>query len=100
MSTATATPELRSYQIEAIDAIRAAVARGVRRVLVELPTGTGKTLTFVRWANDDAITQGKRVLVLVHTDVLVNQTVESFDDVRVGVVKADRNEHDKQIVVA
>ncbi len=38
--------ELRPYQSEALSAICAADDRGVRRPLVALPTGTGKTVIF------------------------------------------------------
>ena len=36
---------LRDYQREAVEAIREAEKRGIRRQLVALPTGTGKTVT-------------------------------------------------------
>src|SRR6266545_4758248 len=38
--------ELRPYQVEAIAAIEEAERRGVRRPLLGLPTGTGKTVIF------------------------------------------------------
>jgi superfamily II DNA or RNA helicase len=50
MTTAVATPgaiALREYQQEAITAITAAWLRGIRRPLMALPTGSGKT-TFHR----------------------------------------------------
>ena len=38
--------ELRPYQSEALEAIRLHLAAGKRRLLVALPTGTGKTVIF------------------------------------------------------
>jgi superfamily II DNA or RNA helicase len=43
---ATQTLSLRPYQQEALEAIHAVVARNVRRPLISLPTGTGKTVVF------------------------------------------------------
>ncbi|MBC7977730.1 MAG: DEAD/DEAH box helicase family protein, partial [Myxococcales bacterium] len=43
-------PELRPYQRETIDAVIAARRRGVRRMVVCLPTGAGKTVIFSRLA--------------------------------------------------
>ena len=36
----------RPYQYEAVAALLAATARGIRRPLLVLPTGTGKTIVF------------------------------------------------------
>ena len=36
----------RSYQYEAVAALLAATPRGIRRPLLVLPTGTGKTIVF------------------------------------------------------
>ena len=40
------TLTLRPYQREAIAAVESAMARGVQRPLLVLPTGCGKTLVF------------------------------------------------------
>jgi superfamily II DNA or RNA helicase len=39
--------EMRPYPRDALTAIAAATLRGVRRQVVSLPTGTGKTIIFV-----------------------------------------------------
>jgi superfamily II DNA or RNA helicase len=60
---------LRPYQREAIDAVLAARRRGVRRMLVCLPTGAGKTVIFSRLAQ---LAQ-RQVLVLAHREELLQQ---------------------------
>lgn len=91
---------LRSYQSEALDALDKAQARGVRRPLVVHPTGAGKTVTFSHLISR----RPGRSIVLVHRDELVGQTVEKMamiaPEISVGVVKAERDEHDRQVVVA
>jgi superfamily II DNA or RNA helicase len=53
---------LRPYQEEALTAIVAAQARGVRRPLIVLPTGGGKTVVFCHLARR----LGVRTLILAH----------------------------------
>jgi superfamily II DNA or RNA helicase len=91
---------LRPYQHAGLAAIEAALERGVTRQCLVWPTGAGKTIVFAV-----AIARrGGRALVLVHRDELVQQTIDKFHliapDLRVGVVKAERNELDADVVVA
>lgn len=105
---------LREYQRQALDAFWTEVAAtGQNRLAIVLPTGTGKTVTFAA-AADQYLDRARpsfgevespRVLVLVHTDELVNQAVEKIRAVTrgrwsIGVVKAKRNDVDADIVVA
>jgi superfamily II DNA or RNA helicase len=69
----TAFP-LRPYQIEAVDAVIAARKRGVRRQVVCLPTGAGKTVIFSRLA---ALAR-RPVLVLAHRAELLHQAVDKL----------------------
>lgn len=92
--------DLRPYQRQALDKITTLAANGTRRPLVVHPTGSGKTVTFSHLI----ATYGKRTLVLVHRDELVSQTVAKLGliapELRVGVVKADRDEVDADVVIA
>lgn len=93
------TVALRPYQANAIAAIYSACARGIRRQVLALPTGTGKTVVFVELIRQ----RGGRALILVHRDELIGQTLDKLDIVGlndVGVVKAERDEHDHQVVLA
>jgi ATP-dependent helicase IRC3 len=92
-------PTLRDYQHEALAAIDGAWASGLRRLLLALPTGTGKTVIFAECIRRNA----GRSLVLVHTDELVRQALDKLalaGVTNVGVVKAERNEHDRPVLVA
>ena len=94
--------ELRPYQRDALTAIAAAAWRGVRRQVVSLPTGAGKTLIFSALIADG----GARALVLVHRDELITQTIDKLSMVSrgialdIGVIKAERDEHAGDVVVA
>jgi superfamily II DNA or RNA helicase len=91
---------LRPYQRQALSAIAAAEARGVRRQLVVLPTGSGKTVVFSQLVSD----RPGRALVLAHRDELIAQAAEKISMVGgsldIGIVKAARNETDARVVVA
>jgi superfamily II DNA or RNA helicase len=92
---------LRDYQTEAIEAVTAADRAGVRRPLVVHPTGTGKTVTFSHLIAQRASVG--RALVLVHRDELAGQTVDKLamiaPELRTGIVKAERNEVDAEVIV-
>ena len=60
---------LRPYQRETIDAVLAARRAGVRRMLVCLPTGSGKTVIFSELAR----LARRGVLVIAHREELLEQ---------------------------
>lgn len=68
---------LRPFQADAVAEIRGAYMTGYRRVLFVLPTGGGKTYTFVHIAEQAAI-RGNRVCILVHRQELVDQSSRSL----------------------
>ncbi len=67
-------PVLRPYQREAIEAVVAARKRGIRRMVVCLPTGAGKTVIFSELAR----LANKQVLVLAHREELLAQAVDKL----------------------
>lgn len=66
--------QLRKYQVEALDAIDDALEKGVRRPLVVLPTGGGKTVVFAQLPKRH---DGK-MLVLAHRQELLTQAQEKI----------------------
>ena len=66
---------LRPYQREAIDAVLTARRSGVRRLLVCLPTGAGKTVIFSELAK----VARRQVLVLAHREELLTQAREKLE---------------------
>ena len=94
--------KLRSYQTETIDAVGSHWATGQDRAAVILPTGAGKTVIFSELCRR-LEAQGRRVVILVHREELVNQTVAKLKALgvrSVGVVKAQRDETWARVVVA
>ena len=66
----------RAYQREALAAVRDAYKAGKRRVIVSLPTGTGKTLVFAHFPR--VFNMKKRLLVLAHREELLLQARDKF----------------------
>jgi superfamily II DNA or RNA helicase len=82
--------ELRPHQQRAIDMLRQSLARGNRRVVVQAPTGFGKTLTAAKIV-DGALAKGNRVIFTAPAISLIDQTVRAFEDegiTDVGVMQA------------
>ncbi|MEQ1580884.1 MAG: DEAD/DEAH box helicase [Steroidobacteraceae bacterium] len=79
--------QLRPYQQLAIDNIRDAFRRRVRRVLLVSPTGSGKTVMFC-YITKGAIAKNKRVTILVHRTELIDQVSDALTSlgVRHGVI--------------
>ena len=94
------TVELRPYQKEAVKAAHDANERGVQKLAVGLPTGTGKTLVFSQLAQE----RGYPTLILAHRDELIQQAVSKYQmvdsSVPIGIVKAGLHQADLPVVVA
>ena len=69
--------ELRPYQAEAKAAIFEQWDSGVKRTLLVLPTGTGKTIVFSK-VIEDCVRDGARVLVLAHRGELLDQAADKL----------------------
>ena len=82
--------ELRPYQVEAFQAIKRAYERGVRRQLLVLPVGSGKTLIAARLPE---VLGDPRLVYLGHRLELLEQTLAVFrgerPDRRAGIERAD-----------
>lgn len=91
---------LRQYQTDAIKRTLEADKRGIRKQLGVAATGLGKTIVFASLARQ----MNCRTLVLAHRDELVSQAVEKirgqWPEASIGVVKAELNQRDRDVVVA
>lgn len=74
-ATSATSPALRPYQRDAVEAVLAARRSGVRRMMVCLPTGAGKTVIFSHLAR---LAQ-RQVLVLAHREELLMQAREKIE---------------------
>ena len=90
--------ELRDYQAECIEHIN---SETYGSELVQAPTGSGKTVIFMKLAHDRL---PNRSLIIVHREHLIQQVVERFQqfypDDTVGIVRGKTREWDTPIVVA
>ena len=68
---------LRPYQQEAHDSILEKWGHGADRLLLVLPTGTGKTIVFAA-VTSDRVRQGSRVLILAHRGELLEQAADKL----------------------
>lgn len=92
---------LRPYQTKAIDAVRTAESNGIRRQMVVMPTGGGKTIVFASLIAE----RNARALVLAHREELIDQAANKIrmvmpENTTVGIMQASRNDWWSQIVVA
>lgn len=69
--------ELRPYQDQAIDEIKAAYREGCQAPVLQLPTGGGKTIIFCS-ITKRAVEKGNKVLILVHRRELIVQTSDDL----------------------
>lgn len=69
--------DLRPYQVQGLADIRATVAQGIKRLVVQLPTAGGKTLLSAAIVNG-AQQKKNRVAFVVPRIALVDQTIEEY----------------------
>lgn len=69
--------DLRPYQQEAKEAIFTEWDNGVRKTLLVLPTGCGKTIVFAKVA-EECVRNGDRVLIVAHRGELLNQAADKI----------------------
>ena len=93
--------ELRDYQIEMLGRLRSAWAEGKRSVMVQMPTGTGKTVLLAavlgslspapspvreggRLARSEDVKEGRvRVLIVAHRRELIEQIQETVEKLKI-----------------
>jgi superfamily II DNA or RNA helicase len=105
--------KLRPYQVDAIAAIRRDWAAGLLDVLLVAATGAGKTNIFLSLLMEALDAAPARALILAHRQELIEQPIQRIGHIdaewlmrgdglrpRVGVVMADRDDGDRELVIA
>ena len=69
--------ELRKYQVQAKNAVLEEWNKGIKKTLLVLPTGTGKTVVFSSIA-EERVKQNHRVLILAHRAELLSQAADKI----------------------
>lgn len=101
--TGGALRPLRPHQERALDALRASLAAGKRRPMLQAPTGFGKTLLAAHIIRG-ALDKNKRVAFTVPAISLIDQTVAAFEaeDINcIGVLQGihERTDRDQPVQV-
>ncbi|MBW4607992.1 MAG: DEAD/DEAH box helicase [Hassallia sp. WJT32-NPBG1] len=84
------TYQLRDYQIDTIQQVFRHWGWGEHRVMVQLPTGGGKTIIFCALANEFT-KKSEPVLVIAHREELITQAASKLEAVTLtspGIIKA------------
>lgn len=87
---------MRGRQIDVIPAIHDAVRQGHKRIVVQAPTGYGKTVVAAHLM-DRSAKKGKRPIFIAPAIALVEQTLKSFEDqgIRdIGIIQAKHQRTD------
>lgn len=97
------TYQLRPYQSDLLDRVAQSWEVGNRRIMLQLPTGGGKTICFSHLVAQ-ALTAGKTVLVIAHREELINQAADkiaTITEIEPGIIKAGyKPDYSKPIQVA
>lgn len=83
--------ELRDYQVDALTALRQSIGSGVKRIMLQAPTGAGKTAIAAAIV-EGAMAKKNRMAFVVPAISLVDQTIQVFweEGIRdVGVIQAN-----------
>lgn len=93
-------PTLRPYQQQLISEIYQQIRAGNKRIVAFAPTGSGKTLV-AAWIVSQAVSKNRRVLIIVHRDILVDQTYQKLVACKVnncGFIKSGWKENREALV--
>ena len=80
---------LRPYQKRAIDLIDSSIKKGVKRIGVQMMTGSGKTFIFKEIIKNN-IRSGKRTCLITSGNRLLNQITHVFNDLSFGMIWGEK----------
>ncbi len=86
--------DLRPYQLETVEQIRALIRQGKKNILVVSPTGSGKTVIATHMVGETS-RKGNRAVFVVDRLSLIEQTSRTFyaEDIAHGVIQADHPQY-------
>lgn len=86
--------ELRDYQLQTVEQIRALIRQGKKNILVVSPTGSGKTVIATHMVGETA-RKGNRACFVVDRLSLIEQTSRTFyaEDINHGVIQSDHPQY-------
>lgn len=84
----------RSYQQKVIGDTYDCIRQGERKILIFAPTGAGKTIIVTKIIAD-AVSRAKKILFVVHREILISQSTNKFSAVGLncGFIKAGWSEN-------
>ncbi|MGK7947274.1 MAG: DEAD/DEAH box helicase family protein [Xenococcaceae cyanobacterium] len=90
---------LRPYQQEVLKRVYAKIRSQHKKILLFAPTGAGKTIIASKIVYD-AVSRGKKLLFIVHREILIGQTYSKFQKFGLdcGFIKAGYQENRKALV--
>jgi DNA repair protein RadD len=92
---------LRDYQLTAVSRVRAGYGSGRRRILLVMPTGAGKTVSFA-YVIAGAVNRGRRILIVAHRIELLDQIAAAVEraGASYGVIAPGFAETDAPVQIA
>lgn len=95
LETPQSPRELRPHQSEAINQLRQSIGQGNRRVVLQAPTGFGKSITAAKII-ESSLEKGNRVLFTVPRLSLVDQTVAEFEREGIRSIGVQQSSHPRR----
>ena len=97
---------LRDYQVKIIERIEAQIKYGKRRIMLQLPTGAGKTRCFVELAKRHRLNpyaSDRNCLIVAHRKELIDQAVkalknERVNDWEIGIIRAGETRNPNRVI--
>lgn len=90
--TSVAPRELRDDQRQAIEALRLSLGKGNKRVVLQAPTGFGKTVVMAKMILS-ALAKDRNVLVMVPRLSLVEQTITTLEEEGISQIGVLQGRH-------
>src|SRR5580658_1845152 len=97
--------KLRPYQQKSLEAVRQRLAAGIRRQLIAMPTGAGKTVVFANLPKMIAEVLPGQIMVVAHREELLDQAAKKIrkwnPTLTVSIEQADQfADTDSDVIVA